>query len=87
VGHRVKVHNITPETGKERGDVEIRAYVFWKITSVFSGTSVIFFFFRKKKKMKKVFFSDSGGEDVEVNHRKKLQVKTTPQEHHTDNHV
>jgi hypothetical protein len=24
VGHRVKVHNITPETRKERGDVEIR---------------------------------------------------------------
>ena len=27
VGHRVKIHNITPETGKERGDVEIRDYV------------------------------------------------------------
>ena len=27
VGHQVKVHNITPATGKERGDVEIRDYV------------------------------------------------------------
>jgi hypothetical protein len=27
VGHRVKIHNITPVTGKERGDVEIRDYV------------------------------------------------------------
>jgi hypothetical protein len=27
VGHRVKIHNITPATGKERGDVEIRDYV------------------------------------------------------------
>jgi hypothetical protein len=24
---RVKIHNITPATGKERGDVEIRDYV------------------------------------------------------------
>ena len=28
VGHRVKVHSITPATGKERGDVEIRDYIF-----------------------------------------------------------
>ena len=27
VGHRVKIHNITPATDKERGDVEIRDYV------------------------------------------------------------
>ncbi len=27
VGNRVKIHNITPATGKERGDVEIRDYV------------------------------------------------------------
>jgi hypothetical protein len=27
VGHRVKIHNITSATGKERGDVEIRDYV------------------------------------------------------------
>jgi hypothetical protein len=27
VAHRVKIHNITPATGKERGDVEIRDYV------------------------------------------------------------
>ena len=27
VGPRVKVHNITPATGKERGDVEIRDYI------------------------------------------------------------
>ncbi len=27
VVHRVKIHNITPATGKERGDVEIRDYV------------------------------------------------------------
>jgi hypothetical protein len=27
VDHRVKVHNITPATGKDRGDVEIRDYV------------------------------------------------------------
>ena len=27
VGHRVKVHHITPATGKERGDVEIRDYI------------------------------------------------------------
>ena len=27
MGHRVKIHNITPATGKERGDVEIRDYV------------------------------------------------------------
>ncbi len=27
VGHRVKIYNITPVTGKERGDVEIRDYV------------------------------------------------------------
>ena len=27
VGHRVKIHNITPATGKERGDIEIKNYV------------------------------------------------------------
>ncbi len=27
VGHRVKIHNITPVTDKERGDVEMRDYV------------------------------------------------------------
>jgi len=27
VGHRVKINKITPDTGKERGDVEIRDYV------------------------------------------------------------
>jgi hypothetical protein len=27
VGHRVKIHSITPATGKGRGDVEIRDYV------------------------------------------------------------
>ncbi len=27
VGHRVKIHKITPAQGKERGDVEIRDYV------------------------------------------------------------
>ena len=27
VGHRVKIHNITPPTGKERGDLEIKDYV------------------------------------------------------------
>ena len=27
VGHQVKVHNITPASGNERGDVEIRDYV------------------------------------------------------------
>ena len=27
VGHRVKIHNITPGTGKERGDMEIKDYV------------------------------------------------------------
>ena len=27
VGHRVKIHNITPTTGKERGDLEIKDYV------------------------------------------------------------
>ena len=27
VGHRVKIHKITPSTGKERGDIEIRDYV------------------------------------------------------------
>ena len=27
VGHRVKIHKITPATVKERGDVEIRDYV------------------------------------------------------------
>ena len=31
VGHRVKIHKITPVTGKERGDLEIKDYV-WKIT-------------------------------------------------------
>ncbi len=27
VGHRVKIHSITPVTGKERGDLEIKDYV------------------------------------------------------------
>ncbi len=27
VGHRVKIHNIAPATGKERGDLEIKDYV------------------------------------------------------------
>ena len=27
VGHRVKIHKITPATGKERGDLEITDYV------------------------------------------------------------
>jgi hypothetical protein len=27
VGHRVKIHKITPATGKERGDLEIQDYV------------------------------------------------------------
>ena len=27
VGHRVKVHKITPVTGKERSDLEIKDYV------------------------------------------------------------
>ncbi len=26
VGHRVKIHKITPVTGKERGDLEIKDY-------------------------------------------------------------
>ncbi len=26
-GHRVKIHKITPSTGKERGDLEIKDYV------------------------------------------------------------
>ncbi len=28
VGHRDKIHKITPSTGKERGDLEIKDYVF-----------------------------------------------------------
>jgi hypothetical protein len=27
VGNRVKIHKITPSTGKERGDLEIKDYV------------------------------------------------------------
>ena len=27
MGHHVKIHNITPVTGKERGDLEIKDYV------------------------------------------------------------
>ncbi len=27
VGHKVKIHKITPSTGKERGDLEIKDYV------------------------------------------------------------
>ncbi len=27
MGHRVKIHNITPATGKERGDLVIKDYV------------------------------------------------------------
>ena len=27
VGHKVKIHKITPSTGKKRGDLEIKDYV------------------------------------------------------------
>jgi hypothetical protein len=27
VGHKVKIHKITPATDKERGDIEIKGYV------------------------------------------------------------
>ena len=27
VGHRVKIHKITPTTGNERGDIEIKDYI------------------------------------------------------------
>ncbi len=27
VGHKVKIHKITPATGRERGDLEIKDYV------------------------------------------------------------
>ena len=27
VGHKVKIHKITPATGKERGDIDIKDYV------------------------------------------------------------
>ena len=27
MGHKVKIHKITPATGKERGDLEIKDYV------------------------------------------------------------
>ena len=27
VGHKVKIHKVTPATGKERGDLEIKDYV------------------------------------------------------------
>jgi hypothetical protein len=30
VGHRVKIHKITPATDKERGDLEIKDYVVLK---------------------------------------------------------
>jgi hypothetical protein len=30
VGHRVKIHKITPPTGKERGDLEIKDYVVFQ---------------------------------------------------------
>jgi hypothetical protein len=30
VGHRIKIHKITPATGKERGDLEIKDYVILK---------------------------------------------------------
>ena len=33
VGHKVKIHKITPGTGKERGDIEIRDYVVLEKTS------------------------------------------------------
>jgi hypothetical protein len=33
VGHRVKIHNITPATGKERGDLEIKDYVITKTST------------------------------------------------------
>ena len=32
MGHRVKIHNITPVTGKERGDLEIKDYVVMQKT-------------------------------------------------------
>jgi hypothetical protein len=31
VGHRVEIHKITPATGKERGDLEIKDYVVLQI--------------------------------------------------------
>ncbi len=34
VGHRVKIHKITPTTGKERGDLEIKNYVVLLILQV-----------------------------------------------------
>ncbi len=33
VGHRVKIHKITPSTGKERVDLEIKDYVVFTKTS------------------------------------------------------
>jgi hypothetical protein len=33
VGHRVKIHKITPATGKERDDLEIKDYVVFTKTS------------------------------------------------------
>ncbi len=30
VGHRVQIHKITTDTGKERGDLEIKEYVVWQ---------------------------------------------------------
>jgi hypothetical protein len=30
VGHRVKIHKITPATGKERGDLEIKTVWTYK---------------------------------------------------------
>ena len=32
VGHRVKIHKITPATDKERGDIEIKDYVVFQKT-------------------------------------------------------
>jgi hypothetical protein len=30
VGHKVKIHKITPGTGKERGDIEMKDYVVFQ---------------------------------------------------------
>jgi hypothetical protein len=34
VGHRVKIHKITPTKGKERGDLEIKDYVVLQNTTL-----------------------------------------------------
>jgi len=33
VGHKVKIHKITPATGKERGDLEVKDYCGFTKTS------------------------------------------------------